>query len=395
MSAWSVKEGSEAIVPDGGILKLQLRPPKSEQPIPWARGTNTRLHYSVYAYLRGDEEQRMSLDPDIKPIRKKIADSRDHDADHPFELRIGYNFSVEAMELCVKSLRVGERARFLCMPQYCEGFVQLETVLRQEKQNKINAEKGLPQQKLGGCCAHTSAELLSSNRDLMQIYGAPLEFDIELLEVQLPNSFEKQPWEMESLEKYLEVPLRKSEGGDLYRLGDFVGALAKYERALVLLESLSKSAIITDLKRERMELERNGGTPRVGTGVETDTSNEGIDLDVFNQLMQTCRLNYAACKIKLNDLPAAIVQCSEVLAHDPVCIKALFRRAQSYTKVGRDLDLASADLDKLEEILSSNPSKFPVGCSEWAEYHRERQLLDTKLKAYEAKERKMFGKMFG
>ena len=48
------------------------------------------------------------------PIRYFVADSRKHDPENPFELRIGYSFSVKAMELCVKSMNVGEKSRFLC-----------------------------------------------------------------------------------------------------------------------------------------------------------------------------------------------------------------------------------------------------------------------------------------
>lgn len=51
---------------------------------------------------------------DDAPIRQLVADSRQHDAENPFELRIGYSFSVKAMELCVKSMTVGEKSRFLC-----------------------------------------------------------------------------------------------------------------------------------------------------------------------------------------------------------------------------------------------------------------------------------------
>jgi hypothetical protein len=48
------------------------------------------------------------------PVRYFVADSRQHDPDNPFELRIGYSFSVKAMELCVKSMSIGEKSRFLC-----------------------------------------------------------------------------------------------------------------------------------------------------------------------------------------------------------------------------------------------------------------------------------------
>jgi hypothetical protein len=48
------------------------------------------------------------------PVRYFVADSRQHDPENPFELRIGYSFSVKALELCVKSMSIGEKSRFLC-----------------------------------------------------------------------------------------------------------------------------------------------------------------------------------------------------------------------------------------------------------------------------------------
>lgn len=63
------------------------------------------------------QEHPSVKNPNLKPVRTQITDSRDAGV---FELRIGYKFSVVAMELCVKSMQIGERSRFLCMPEYCE-----------------------------------------------------------------------------------------------------------------------------------------------------------------------------------------------------------------------------------------------------------------------------------
>ncbi|KAL5033603.1 hypothetical protein BDV3_000571 [Batrachochytrium dendrobatidis] len=333
----------------------------------------------------------------LPPVRRKICDSRDHtDSADPFELRIGYDFSVKALELCVKSMSVGERARFLCMPEYCQGFVQLETVQRQERLNRANIAKGLPPVRSGaGCCAHASAEIMDTNKDLMLLYGAPLEFEIELVQVQSPNSFVKEPWEMTSLEKYHQIPQCKQDGGVLYKKGDFTGALQKYERALILLESLDTSSVVTDMRREKVESARRAKSGVVSDCTDDDTpETREIDLDTLSMLMQSCRLNYAACKLKLNDSPAAIIQCTQVLASDPNCIKALFRRAQAYTRLGRDLDLADQDLKTLERVLESHPEQYLTGGSEWTEYTRERMQLNAKLKQHAIKEKKMYGKMF-
>ena len=56
---------------------------------------------------------------DQKPVRTKVSCSDDYD-NIPFELRMGYSFSFAALETCVGSMRVGEVARFLCLPPHTE-----------------------------------------------------------------------------------------------------------------------------------------------------------------------------------------------------------------------------------------------------------------------------------
>jgi hypothetical protein len=63
---------------------------------------------------------RESLTPSKPPVKRLIGDSKVHDPDRPFELRIGLGFSVPMFEKCVKTMKVGERARFLCMPEECD-----------------------------------------------------------------------------------------------------------------------------------------------------------------------------------------------------------------------------------------------------------------------------------
>ena len=176
------KSNSYSIVPDGGIIKLPILEKASTKPIEWRRGVKAIFHYSAHVYLapgsedhskeandphdqtnsksclnhthskscshepereisnrvsmiqellrksslsqeekekRKSEYYRDSNDSKVRPVRTMISNSRDNDP-NPFELRIGYSFSVPAMEICIKTMQIGEKARFLCMPKYCE-----------------------------------------------------------------------------------------------------------------------------------------------------------------------------------------------------------------------------------------------------------------------------------
>ncbi|KAI8854904.1 hypothetical protein BC829DRAFT_378782 [Chytridium lagenaria] len=347
------------------------------------------------------------------PTRRKLSDSRNYD-EKPFEMRVGMGFSVPCMEKCVKTMKPGEKARFLCLPEECDGFAQLESVLRQEKRNKELIAKGQPPTKMFGCCAHANAEDTEANKDLLLLVGSPLEFEITLISVQEPGEFTREIWEMSPQEKFVEAPMRKAEGGELYRAGDFVGACEKYTRALMLLESLSLSPTVTDAVRgrrqdeearekekrrkmdERKRLERLGQTIpdslRITEDIPSIKPTEEIEPDKVYELMNTTRLNYAACKLKLGDLPAVIAQCSEVLKNDAGSVKALFRRAQAYARIGRDLDLAGKDLDMLRKVLVKKGVE--EGSAEWVELRREEKALERLLKVNTEKEKRMYGNMF-
>ncbi|KAJ3164002.1 hypothetical protein HK101_000537 [Irineochytrium annulatum] len=362
------------------------------------------------------------------PQRKKIGDSRDADPTKPFEMRVGLGFSVPCIEKCVKTMKVGEKAKFLCMPEECEGYAQLESVLRQEKKNRELAAKGLPPQRMGGCCAHANTEDAAANKDLLLLVSSPLEVEIELVSVQEPGDFTREIWEMSSADKLAEAPLRKEEGTRCYKAGDIAGATEKYTRALMLLESLSMSPAVTDVQRsrarevemrekevrrradERRRLERLGQpvpeellkpVPELSFGNETSATGDKvvvplapgeIDPEFVLDMMKSTRLNYAACKLKLGELPTVVVQCSEVLKGDPSCVKALFRRAQAYLRLGRDLDLAEKDLLRLKEVFQRQGIAETAG--EWLELKKEEKNLDRLMKANHAKEKKMFANMF-
>ncbi|KAJ3105786.1 hypothetical protein HDU96_008443 [Phlyctochytrium bullatum] len=359
-----------------------------------------------------------SKEAESKPVKRRISSSRDYD-EKPFEMRVGLGFSVPCLEKCVKTMKVGERAKFLCLPEECEGYAQLESVLRQEKRNKELIAKGEPPMKMFGCCAHARAEDAEANKDILYLVNSPLEFEIELVSVQEPGDFVKELWEMTPEEKYKEAPVRKEEGTALYRQGDYEGACEKYTRALMLLESLSLSPAVTDVLRNRKQAEEAAAKEnrkrldeirrlqRLGQPIPeklreqeevkyhpADVVKEGgVDPNKVFELMNITRLNYAATKLKLGDLPTVVAQCTEVLKTDTNNVKALFRRAQARAKIGRDLDLAAQDLDTLRAVFAAK--NIPETGAEWVELKREEQNLQKLLKASEAKERKMYSNMFG
>ncbi|KAJ3269092.1 hypothetical protein HDV01_001865 [Terramyces sp. JEL0728] len=433
-----IQTENQNVTADGGIIKIPIVSQPERKEIKWERGINAKLHYKAFAYLvpgqkeeckhdtdcvhkshsfcgsdcKGEKdadrmknkvelmqklldsskitkdekkETKIELDPNLKPVRQQVSNSRDLQP-FPFELRIGYSFSVKAIELCIKTMKIGERARFLCMPEYCDGFSQLESVMRQEKMNRELKEQGKPPINFGGCCAHATPETMEINKGLEDLIQVPLEFEFELIEVQYPESFEKEPWEMTPFEKYKEIPKIKDLGNDFFKKGDYENADKKYERCLVLVESLATTGIVLDLKKEKTEDEK-----RIKRGLEPEESiipkDNKIELEKVESMIQSARLNYAICKMKLKDYQSAIQQCAKVLQDDQKCVKALFRRGQCYLEIGRDLDLAQKDFEALKSLMVK-------GSPEYHQLAQLETLLQRKLKLHAQKERQMFAGKF-
>ena len=117
----------EKITEDGGILKLIIK--SSESPVQdpvWERASNARFHYSTYTFAEKTEccdhshhhhdhkeHSHSHVQKGEKLEKRLIATTRDIE---PFELRIGMGFNVEMFENCIKSMSIGESARFLIFP---------------------------------------------------------------------------------------------------------------------------------------------------------------------------------------------------------------------------------------------------------------------------------------
>lgn len=231
------------------------------------------------------------------------------------------------------------------------------------------------------CCG--GAAISEEFPDLAGIEESPLELEIEFLELQEAGSFEKEEWEMSISEKLACAPLSKEQGTHFYSLKKYEEAMAKYKRAIILLESIVISSVMVEAERQAEKAK-----------VLSKCCFESIDINgkmvnpvEIYSLLQASRLNYSACCLKLGDYPSVLTQCSEVLKRDPQNIKALFRRAQAYLRIGRDLELAERDLDVLRSIVKSDQELL-------GDINHEYKLLESKQQSHNAKEKQMYSKIF-
>lgn len=90
-----------------------------------------------------------------------------------------------------------------------------------------------------------------------------------------------------------------------------------------------------------------------GSSVHVEFFEYEDDRKVAQELKLTCRLNLAACSLKLEEFYAASRHCSDVLNDDPHNIKALYRRAQG--RLGsNDFDDATRDCKQILELEPGN-----------------------------------------
>ncbi len=227
------------------------------------------------------------------------------------------------------------------------------------------------------------------NKDLAMLEQSPLELEIELLQVLAPNTFEKETWELNLQEKWSEARLAKEKGGNYYTEKNYNAALKRYERAIIMMEAIVLSSAMIEAERE---IQKKGMLSKCDFKQCSLLADEGIDPMQIYRLLQICRLNYAACCLKLQNHGPVISQCAQVLEKDPKNVKALFRRSQAYTRIGRDLELAEKDLNAAKEIVSqdNNASNGSI----LQEILLEEKLLVARLKQYHDKEKKMYSSMF-
>jgi peptidylprolyl isomerase len=268
---------------DGGVMKRVVRAGEGDSA---AEKMKCRVHYT--GVLSGTTTQF-----DSSRTRNE-----------PFSFTIGKGEVIRGWDEGVRSMRVGERAVLKCAPAYAYG------------------ERG-------------------AGADIPP--GATLEFDVELLAVELPA---KERSDMSTDELLAGAEQDKQRGVALFAAGDFAGARSRFDEALAWL---------------------------VHVYVEPERA---------APVKLACLLNKAAAELKLDKYADARASCDKALEIDAKSVKALSRRAHS--NVGRgELELAKADLVAAIKIEPTNRTLR-------AEY----DAVLAKVKAAEAAEKAAFGSLF-
>ncbi|XP_061962693.1 70 kDa peptidyl-prolyl isomerase-like isoform X2 [Populus nigra] len=186
-----------------------------------------------------------------------------------------------------------------------------------------------------------------SQQDLATVpVNATVYYEVEMISF----TKEKESWDMNTQEKIEAAGKKKEEGNAWFKAGKYERASRRYEKAAKFIEYDSS---FTDEEKQQSKV-----------------------------LKISCKLNNAACKLKLKDYKEAEKLCSKVLELDSQNVKALYRRAQAYIQLV-DLDLAEKDIKRALEIDPDN-----------RDVKLEYKILKDKVREYNKKEAQFYSNIF-
>lgn len=232
----------------------------------------------------------------------------------PMELIFGKKFKLEVWETCLKSMRPSEVSSFTVDVSLLGAYPLVSKSLRDIRKGKTHTNHH--------CCGMSLKDHGLGYPDLDDLMQKPqsLEFILELLTVDEPGQYEKESWAMDIDEKLNAIPVLKQDGNRFFAEKNYQRALEKYGEALHILDQL--------VLREK-------------PGDE-----EFIKLDMMKIPFY---LNFAQCKLLLEDFYPVIEFTTEVLKRDPDNVKALFRRAKAHVGAWNPKE-AKEDFEKIVQL---------------------------------------------
>jgi len=284
-----------------GIQKRVLYGAKDSLPS-FPDGAKAIFHYCT---MKVDEE-------------KTVLDDSKH-SEKPMELIFGKKFKLEVWEKLLKTMRVKEVAEFTCERKHTSLYPVVAKSLRDISKGKAHGHAHTG----GSCCgmmAMANHGLGYPDLDLLVKDPQPLVFRLELLDLILPEQYEKESWSLNESEKLESIPILKTQGNEAYGRKKYEEAAERYGQALTRLEDL-------------MLMEKPG-------------DKEWHKLD---DMKRPLLLNFSQCKLLTHDYYPVITHTSDVLTREPDNVKALFRRAKAHAAVW-NVKEAQEDFSKVNEL---------------------------------------------
>lgn len=264
------------------------------------------------------------------------------------ELYIGKKFKFELWEEWIQDMRVEEISQIDLNWSLCSSVYPLLSKSYRNFANPSNKQSEAARQATH-CCG-LQAKTGYGYKDLDQLVESPpaqLRFTLELIQVEYPETVDKELWIMNESEMTESVPALRAEGNTLFSERKYQEASFKYRKALAILEQL--------LLREK-------------PGDDEWNKLDRMKIPLLSNLSQ--------CELYLEQYYQAIEHTTEVLAKDSENVKALFRRAKAHSAVW-NVEQSKADFVKVIQLDPTLLTSVNILLKQLDQRIRDRNAQDT------------------
>lgn len=286
-----------------------------KEPVEYVDGTKIYFHFKTI--LSSDENTILD-------------DSKKMNVDKPMELIVGKKFKLEIWERALKTMWLGETARFSVSKEHLYDYPVVSKQLRDyynykpecDSKNCSSSHDHSHKQQRQHCCGFNLIEHGVGHSDLDRLLKnpQPLDFLFELIRIQQPGEYTKEAWTLSEEEQIKIIPVLKESGNELFKKKMYKEACGKYEEALGHLEQLM-------VKEKPNDVEWN----------------------LLNEQKLPILLNYSLSKFNLGEYYVCIEHTNTILEHQDTNVKALFRRGKAHAAIW-NFDEARQDFKRCMEL---------------------------------------------
>ncbi|CAF1049444.1 unnamed protein product [Adineta steineri] len=289
-----------------------------------------------------------------------IDDSRKYNK--PMEITLGHKFKLDCWESCLKTMRLGEIAKFSVDKDLISVYPAVSKQIRDYYKNQMKPHKhgDDDDHEHHHCCGFMALEQGLGHEDLDKIMRnpQPLNFTFEMLQVLRPGEFEKDTYLLNDEEKTRQIPELKLAGNNLYNAAKYDEAAGKYGQALQFFEELMLKEKPNDVEWRELDLQR-----------------------------RPLLLNFVQCQLKLGDFYSAIEHSTTVIDSDSSNTKARYRRAKAHVGVW-NVEEAKKDYNYLLSNIKDDDNLRILVQNEL------QQLLQAEHDKYKEDKSRLSGKLF-
>ncbi|XP_066520099.1 aryl-hydrocarbon-interacting protein-like 1 [Hoplias malabaricus] len=236
----------------------------------------------------------------------------------PMEVVIGNMFKLDVWETLLKSMRIGEVAEFWCDIIHTGLYPIVAKSLRRIAEGKDPVDWHIHTCGMANMFAYHT--LGYEDLDELQKEPQPLIFVLELLKVQQPSEYDREPWALSDEERLKAVPVLHGQANKLYKLGRIEEAMNKYKEGIICIKNVQSKEKAWEAPWLKLE-----------------------------KMANTLTLNYCQCLLRKEEYYEVIEHTSDIINQHPGTVKAFYLRGKAHMEVWNEAE-AKADFERVLDL---------------------------------------------